>query len=266
MKAASAACLIASLFMTASVRAAGDHLDVKVSAAMREYCHIIQFPQGWTSPIWDERGMYFGREIRDYEFRVGGLLGTRFLVAGRVDFGTELTQEGRRLYTTNKYEVDLSDPKAPVRPEDNEAWKSATIISLTRKRAFDLAGVREKPIEFHGFVFDKSGELWAGLDNLLSPDQALLVLQSWTGTAAIYDGPYDIGWGLLVGYRGKVFFDIFNADSGKKLLTIQGRYATGNPEGVINRTAWVTERYFIVPMGEHLERYLVCEFGRSRRK
>jgi hypothetical protein len=266
MKAASAACLIASLFMTASVRAAGDHLDVKVSAAMREYCHIVQFPQGWTSPIWDERGTYLGREIRDYEFRVRGLLGTRFLVAGRLDFGTERTQDGR-LYTANKYEVDLSDPKAPVRPTSNETWISGTIMSLTRKRPFVVPGGREKPIELHGFLFTKSGQRWARRDSLLSPDRRWLVLQSWTGPAAAPCGSFNIcfEWRLFFGYKGKIFFDIFNADNGKKLLTTYGRYDTPDPDAVFGRTAWMTERYFIVPMGRHLERCLVCEFGRSQR-
>ena len=81
-------------------------------------------------------------------------------------------------------------------------------------------------------------------------------------------GGFDISldWGFFFGYKGKVFFDIFNADTGKKLLTIQGRYESSDTHGVLSKTAWVTERYFIVPMGEHLERCLVCEFGRGRQK
>jgi hypothetical protein len=166
---------VATLFLSATMRA-GSPIEVKVTATMREYCHIVQFPQGWTSPRYNERGTYYGDNITDYEFRVTGVLGTRFLVAGRVDFGSE--SQDWRLYTTNKYELDLADPKAPVRAASNEAWKSATIITLVRKPPFVVAGGREKPIEFHGFVFTKSGQRWAGPDSLLSPDQAWLVVQS----------------------------------------------------------------------------------------
>jgi hypothetical protein len=253
-----------SLFLSSTMRA-GSPIEVKVTAAMREYCHIVQFSQGWVVAQFDGRGQYLGNFLRDYEFRVTGELRTRFLVAGVVDAGFEQ----QRRYTTNKYEVNLSDPKALVRSASDEAWQSAATVPTARKRVFVASSLLtdDKAIEFHNFLFTKFGDHWALDNSLLSPDQAWLVLQSWTGTAEV---PSEHGitfdWGTIFGYRGKLFFDVFNADNGKKLLTIQGRYATGNPGGVIGRTAWLTERYFIVPMGEHSERCLVCDFGRSVRK
>jgi hypothetical protein len=254
--------VIINLF-TSSIAGAASAIEVKVAPPMREYCHIMQFPHPWAVLQFDEHGKFLGNFMRDYEFRIPGELRTRFLMAGVVDAGFE---EQRR-YTTNKYEVDLSDPKASVRPASDEAWKSATVITLSRKPPLVVAGRREKPIEFHGFVFTQSGGLWALDNSLLSPDQSWLVLQSWTGRAGT-GGGYDISldWGFFFGYKGKVFFDIFNADTGRKLMTIRGRYESPDPDTVLSETAWVTERYFIVPMGEHQERCLVCDFGRSGRK
>jgi hypothetical protein len=60
------------------------------------------------------------------------------------------------------------------------------------------------------------------------------------------------------------YFDVFSADTGKKITTIEGTYEYGSPDDQMRQTAWVTERYFIIPLGEHRERCLVCEFGRSR--
>jgi hypothetical protein len=45
-------------------------------------------------------------------------------------------------------------------------------------------------------------------------------------------------------------------------------YTHGEPDSdVLAKTGWVTERYFIVPLGKTIERCLVCDFGgRNREK
>jgi hypothetical protein len=65
----------------------------------------------------------------------------------------------------------------------------------------------------------------------------------------------------------RIFFDAFNVETGSKVLTIEGEFSsdTGDTsEGVLSETGWLTERYFIVPLGKQLERCLVCEFGARR--
>jgi hypothetical protein len=64
---------------------------------------------------------------------------------------------------------------------------------------------------------------------------------------------------------GKLFWDVFNADTGIRLLTIVGTYLDTDPGDALYMTAWVTERYFIVALGRHRERCLVCVFGREVR-
>ncbi len=118
----------------------------------------------------------------------------------------------------------------------------------------------QRRAEFNGFQFIKSGEVWvqpSGDATRLSPDQAWLVLQSRARK----------------GERGptRMFLDVFNADTGGKVLKFEGTYSNTigssvysiDPDDYLAQTAWLTERYFIVPLGEHKERCLVCEFGRG---
>jgi hypothetical protein len=128
----------------------------------------------------------------------------------------------------------------------------------------------DEQAEFRGMHFSKTGGGWTYSDDTarLSPDQAWLVLQSYTGTVADNDEIPDLTSlrSLFRRYHGRVFCDVFNADTGRKLLTINGSYSTGYPNAPLHKTAWVTERYFIVPLGEDCERCLVCEFGSVRQK
>jgi hypothetical protein len=55
---------------------------------------------------------------------------------------------------------------------------------------------------------------------------------------------------------------VFNAVSGKKLLTFDGKYSGNSPEDLLKTTGWLTARYFIIPLGTHRERCLVCDFVR----
>lgn len=248
--------------LSAAELVAADHLDVKIASTMRERCHIVRFPQGWKIPVElgkspNEPGKIFTYEYYDeYEFRVPGLLQTKFLVGG-------LTRLTELRYTANKYEVDLSNAKAPVLPASDEAWQSATPVSTKQKSAFVLSSLLRpgnQPIEFHGFQFFKTGEIWANENSRVSPDDASLVLQSWTGSTES-GGETGFGSCFPFGCRGKFFLDIFNADAGKKLLTIEGTYSGSDIDNLLSTTGWLTERYFIVPLGDHRERCLVCEFG-----
>jgi hypothetical protein len=248
-------CLTATFVVAVSAwaRLPFDHIEVPLTPAMRQYCHIVRFPQGWAMQRLDDEGDPLSfRYGSEYEFRVEGVLSTRFLVGG---FQTWVR---RRYDTTNRYKVDLSDSTAPVLSASREAWESAAVVPLIRKSAFPPSGrvPSEKLAELHGFQFGKSGDIWcqpSDCASRLSPDQAWLVLQSRSRANA--DG------------HTKVSFDIFNADTGSKVITIVGIHEGrgDDPDGALSRTAWVTERYFIVPLGEHKERCLVCEFGGQNR-
>jgi hypothetical protein len=232
------------------------HIEIKLTPAMSGYCHIISFPQGWAMPRLDDHHepLIFDY-ANEYEFRVRGVLGTEFLV------GVFKKMVGHRYDAVNRYKVDLSHPSAPVLPISRAAWDASAVVPQTRKGIFPPGETMpsERRAEFHGFQFARTGDFWAQPSqgaSRLSPDQAWLVLQSMTGT------PEHI--------PNKVFFDVFSAETGKKLLLIEGAYfsawGTYDPDGALDMTGWITERYFVVPLGEHKEQFMVCEFGGLNRK
>jgi hypothetical protein len=260
--------LASAAWLTPGMGLARDAVEVNFNAAVREYCHVVRFPSGWHLP-----GFSPNLSLRDdYEFRVPGVLGTRFLVRG-------VEQLVRKNYTTNLYEMDLSDPNGVAQPAGEENWNSATPITLWRGKRNDFTLPKPPPaaplswnrnpkyVEIHGLHFIRSGDEWAGA--VLSQDQAVLIMQSWSGTLGPSGGsdvPGDFSISLKFGNsHGKLFFDVYNADSGKKLITFTASFYGILPEEeVFGKTGWVTEQYFIIPLDERRERCLVCEFGRKR--
>jgi hypothetical protein len=230
-------------------------LEIVLAPTMRQYCRVLRFPQGWTIQRFDDTGqrLVFDSDRGEYEFRVKGLLSTEFLVAGFVPGFAGLLG---RYDTLNRYKVDLSDSGATAVLADREDWEAAAVVPLTRKSGSPARSYPDgKPYAFHGFQFPKSGEIWPQPSYqamLLSPDQRWLILLSRAR---------DKG-----GSPTRVFLDVFNVDTGNKILTINGTYSSplgADPDLTLLKAAWLTERYFLVPHGKYKERCLVCEFGRD---
>jgi hypothetical protein len=118
--------------------------------------------------------------------------------------------------------------------------------------------INEQSLPFHGFQLNKSGRIWPGEYARLSPDKSWIVLLSSSGTVAKRDEFFIFGGRD----KGNLFFDVYNADSGKKQVTISATYRDIEPGNAINQSVWM-ESYFIIPLGEHRERCLVCDFRRA---
>jgi hypothetical protein len=235
-------------------------VDVTVTPDIREYCHIVRFPLGWKTGRYDPKihqPLSYSYD-NPYEFRVPGELETTFLVGGIV--------LPSKQYTINKYRVDLSDPAGIAQPVSEKEWQSAAIIPDTRlvdySRNFArLRFINSEPLVLNSRQFPKTGDIWAGQCARLSPDRSWIVLLSSSGTIAKRDEF------LILGGRdkGRLFLDFYKVETGKKLITIVGSYLDINPQA-LNQGLWVTERYFILPLGAHRERSVVCDVGRVERK
>lgn len=240
-------------------------VDVALTPSTRQYCHVVRFPQGWKVQPFIRNNDALGsvtplEYLYDsaYEFRVPGMLETTFLVRGLV--------LPYKKYTTNMYKVDLSDPRGIARPATEQEWQDGTKISDSRpsdwKTFANVHLTKDQSLPLHGFQFRKSGDYWEGDYARLSPDRQWIVLLSSSGQVA-QRGDFFI---LSGRDNGKLYFDVYNVGTGTKLLTIVGTYRDIAPDNAINQSLWVTERYFIVPLGEQRERCLVCEFNRSGRQ
>jgi hypothetical protein len=224
---------------------------------MQKYCHIVRFPQGWKIERYDAKihqPLFYGYDSL-YEFRVPGELETTFLVAGIV--------LPSKKYTINRYKVDLSDRAGIAQPANEKEWQSGAIVPDIRlvdySRNFArMHFINDEPLVFNGRQFRKTGDVWAGQCARLSPDRSWIVLLSSSGTIAKRDEFLSSGGRD----QGTLFLDFYNVDTGKKWITIVGVYSDINPQAV-NQGLWVTERYFILPLGAHRERCLVCDVRRT---
>jgi hypothetical protein len=192
----------------------------------------------------------------DYEFRIPGVLGTRFLVRG-ISVPT-------KAYSLNIYAVYLFDPTAVPQPANEDEWNSATVVPL---RYVGPADALLKYLRSLGHPFDASGDHEKEAVSV-SPDRAVVIKQSWSGTLGgpgSSDIPGDFSISLPFSRpHGKLFLDVYDAESGKKLVTITTSFVNTYPENILGKTGWVTERYFFVPLDEKREKCLICDFGRSR--
>jgi len=235
---------------------ARDPVSINLNAAARESCHIITFPQGWRLQYVASKSPFpnFRYAEGDYEFR---MLASGFLVRALV------RDLGKPIYADNLYQVDLSNPSAIARPATEEAWNSAMALPLGfQGRAEELT----KYIKSLEFRFKYSGKKWGGWR--LFPDRSLLIQHGWDGKL-VSNGVGANGElpGIPLGFgrnHGKLFFDVFNATTGTKLITVTASFVDIQPEEAFAKTAWVTARYFVVPLADTRERCLVCEFGRNR--
>ncbi len=118
--------LVAIGILACADTSAQGKVEVEVTPAIQEYCHIVTFPQGWKVREWSPDYPHYLHYVyeQDYEFRIPGLLETTFLVAGFMPID--------HAYTTNKYLVDLADAKAIARPATQQEWDSGTKVRDTR--------------------------------------------------------------------------------------------------------------------------------------
>jgi hypothetical protein len=169
------------------VAAARDVVEVDLNRAAREYCHVLHFPSGWQAA--KPPFLLVGD---DYEFRVPGLQGTKFLIRG-------VQTIIDRYYTSNIYEADFSDPKGIALPATEAEWQSGTPVSVSGIISNYGVAVKDRSsnyAELEGRRFTRTGAAWGGTP--LSPDRSVLILESWSGTGSLPRHP------LRPGRRGRV--------------------------------------------------------------
>jgi hypothetical protein len=193
---------------------------------------------------------------------VRGLLGTKFLVRG-------VEEVIDNYYSSNIYEADLSDPSGVAQPASEEEWNAATVVATPRGTFADGVRVLNQLSKHAGFrgldALRSDGKGESGMS--VSPDWALLVVMSWSGTNGRCGGSdvpisIDLGCIDLWGPHGKLFFDVYSGDTLKEVVTITAGFHGILGEEALGKTRWLTERYFLMPLDERRERCLVCDFGR----
>src|SRR5581483_12014781 len=82
----------------------------------------------------------------------------------------------------------------------------------------------------------------------VSPDKTLFVLNSWTGKLGSGGGndsnPGDFHITFPLGRpHGRLFFDVYDLATAKKVMTITAKFVNILPEAAFGKSVWITERY-----------------------
>jgi len=161
-----------------------------------------------------------------------------------------------RDYSPNKLWVSLQSGK--VRSATQTEWESGQLVpqsSYIKGRSYEPK--TEEGVLLEGKLFRKSGPQWPilGEHARISPDEKWLAVQSWQGQ--------DYGNGDIIapwGKPGRFFIDLYEVSSGQRVAVIEGIHRDDLRADVpLTVTFWLESRYFLVQLGSHLERMLVCE-------
>jgi hypothetical protein len=221
-----------------------------------DHCREIHFPGAWKPT----KGNHFARFDfgSPYEFKKTAAITQEYLIAA-VDGGF---LHPPRDYSPNKFWVNLESGK--VRRATEAEWDSGVLVrqSFPAKGPFfetetEKGTHSQDGVLFKGKLFRKSGPQWSlsAEDGRISPDGKWIAVQSWEGR--------DYHNGDIIaplGGPGKFFIDLYDVSSGRRFAQVDGAVrGTLCADGILDLTFWLESRYFIVQLGSHLERMLVCE-------
>lgn len=125
-------------------------------------------------------------------------------------------------------------------------------------RAFSTPILKVESVSFRGRQYKRGGQHWAyhHVAALPSPDESLLVLQS-------YSGGYTTDKERKQG--GEIFIDIYSTDSGARICRIAGTHQTYDGAGFLADTTWTANRELVAsPDPRFFLQLLYCNFNSSR--
>ncbi len=243
--------IVALVLLSVTVPAAPGQSALAKVVAGAEHCREVHFPGGWR-PTKSMKKAYVDHFLfgYPYEFRKAAVGPQEYLVAAVDQIGSH------RDYSPDKFWINLRSGK--VRSATQTEWESGQLVpqsSHIKGRSYEPK--TEEGVLLEGKLFRKSGPQWPipGEHARVSPDEKWLAVQSWEGQ--------DYRNGDIFAPRGKpgkFFIDLYEVSSDRRLVAVEGEHRGSLRADVpLTVTFWLESRYFIVPLGSHLERMLVCE-------
>jgi len=243
--------VVAMALLNVTVPAAfGQSAAAKVVAGS-EHCQAVHYPGGWRATK-SMKKAHMNHFLFDYpyEFRKTAAISQEYLVAAVDQIGSH------RDYSPNIFWVNLRSGK--VHDATHTEWESGQPVPQTRQmKGRPYEPKTEEGVLFHDRLLRKSGPQWPipGEHARISPDEKWIAVQSWEGQ--------DYANGDIIaprGGHGRFFIDLYEVSSGRKFAAIGGtEKGTLRADEPLMLTFWLESHYFIVQLGSHLERMLVCE-------
>lgn len=239
----------------------------RLNGAAAERCRLVRFPGPWQPP---GTGLGFGPRIdivlHELQFSTVGDSGTVFVaaVAKVPPFKIDPVH-----YSANRFRLDLGAPGEAVRPVPEAEWPATAPRPLHRYTNINRFGNRDRnlPTLPHASTqFARTGRQFMGCTGgsmRLSPQEGLLAALSYTGSASgeTVFGAVPLPPLPWSGPRGRFYVDLYDVASGRVLVQLAGRYRGGEPTGASCAAGWLSERFFLLPLGDRLDLCLVCDFG-----
>lgn len=119
-------------------------------------------------------------------------------------------------------------------------------------------------LHLNGKEFVRGGAHWP--DSPLeaareSSDETLLAVYGWDGVIHM-DKPISAGFGSDL-FDGNYYANLYDAKSGAALLALTGRFQGVDPRELFVRSAWVGDRYYVLPLDkDYMSRFVLCDMHR----
>ena len=206
----------------------------------------LRFPQSWYEE--DDRPLSFilQLEVRKLPNSSDGEFFFAAVPHGDWDYSYELDPDkSKPKYSQNSFAVNFTaGPR--VRVATRQEWESASRIVTKSRYAFST---NEGEIEYRGKKFPKAGKYSGG--GLVSPAGKWLAIFSYTG-----ERKRDLFMDGGSVRKGDIFWQIYDAASGRKIFEWQARNVKG-PAELTGPVVWLEEHYFLFPQDIYAQNFIV---------
>ena len=245
---------------------ARERVKLKMLPAQGATCGEIKVPRPWAAPIhyapspeWDGRypgfdGKYFSGVLAQYELRQSEslLLGITSAKLGRAPF----------VSSPDRYAIVPEGRSFVLKPASDSEWESARVLSHST-RPVPIEPGPGKPLPYAGQLFTPSGKNWWGgvySSSRLSSDLSHLALFTFEGTINYADPFGSWPWPFSSDRKeGRFFIDIYVTASGRRDALVRGTFHGVDPGGIFMKSFWVEGARFIMPIDDHMQRFVLCE-------
>jgi len=213
------------------------HSQMAVSGLAQNQRAVIVFPKSFERDDPDK-----GRHIvTSLNFEIRRLSNSE---TGKLELMFAMDDYGK--LSDNMFGVSL-DGQFKVRSASADEWKRADQLPA---KVFDYMAddtkVSGDSVQYRGRMFKRSGQLFATMAGLASPNGRWLAVFSYTSEG---NQP---SYGVLGGGgpgKGEMFVDVYDATTGEKILASHAPHRGGDqPSRYFYATLWVNDEYLIVPL------------------
>jgi hypothetical protein len=205
---------------------------------------VVKFPDAWLQNAPGPEQYVITWPEFEVRRGVGALRGQLVFAAKALDGS----------YSRNYFAV-TAGPRPEARPVTKQAWLRSRKLAGGARRLFpglkeDLARAE---FEYRGRKYAKAGRTWSSV--VLSPGEKYLAVFSYTGTREPQPLVPSLGGGEPS--EGELYWDVYEAATGKDVLSGSMPFKDLSPGILFSHTLWVDDDYLVIPLDSSGQRVLI---------